>query len=175
MVRRFVIIILIFMGCLVALRAYTSYLPDYGLEKWWKVLIIEIPIHKNIHLISERDAHENANKFLFLDARTWNEYLISHISHAQFTGIKNFDISEMSKVPKETPIIVYSSIGIRSDELALKLNHAGYTNVQNLYGGIFEWLNSGYTIVNKQNTPTKNIHGGSHLLFFWKLKGNRFY
>jgi len=33
---------------------------------------------------------------------------------------------------------VYCSLGIRSEVIAKKLKKAGYTNVFNLYGGIFE-------------------------------------
>lgn len=175
MFRRIVIGFLIFMACIVLLRFYTSELPDYGIEKWWKVLIIDVPLHKNVQIISESDAHIKESNYLFLDARTPEEFSISHIPHAMYVGSKDFNISKMNNVPKDTPIVVYCSIGIRSDVVADKLLKAGFANVQNLYGGIFEWLNNGYSIVNNDNLPTKKIHGDSRWFFFWKLEGERVY
>ena len=34
----------------------------------------------------------------------------------------------------------------------------GYTNVQNLYGGIFEWKNKGNSVVDSTNIVTQNVH-----------------
>ncbi|MEO8116488.1 MAG: rhodanese-like domain-containing protein, partial [Bacteroidota bacterium] len=166
---------LIFMACIVLLRLYAAQLPDYGIEKWWKVLVIDVPLHKNVKIISESDAHKNAGKYLFLDARSPEEYAVSHIKNAMYAGSADFNISVVEKVPKDTPIIVYCAVGIRSDIVADKLMDAGFKDVQNLYGGIFEWVNDGYNIVNDQNIPTQQIHGDTRFFFFWKLKGERVY
>lgn len=175
MLRRFIIGFLIFVACIAMLRTYTMQLPDYGIEKWWKVLFIYVPLHKNVQNISEADAHKDENKYLFLDARSPEEYAVSHLENAKYVGSKDFNISNMDTVPKDTQIVVYCAVGVRSDVVAEKLMKAGFVNVQNLYGGIFEWLNNGYLIVNNDDLPTKKIHGDSRWFFFWKLKGERVY
>ena len=40
-------------------------------------------------------------------------------------------------------IIVYCSIGVRSEDIGEKLKELGYTKILNLYGGIFDWKNKG--------------------------------
>ena len=35
----------------------------------------------------------------------------------------------------------------------------GFNNVFNLYGGIFNCVNSGYEVVDKNNKQTKKVHG----------------
>jgi len=34
----------------------------------------------------------------------------------------------------------------------------GYKNVYNLYGSIFEWVNDGNEVVDKNNKPTDEVH-----------------
>ncbi len=45
--------------------------------------------------------------------------------------------------------------------IANKLKKVGYTNVQNLYGGIFEWKNNHLPVVNAVGKPTDSIHAYS--------------
>lgn len=175
MFRRFAIYTLILFACIAALKLYAKQLPDYGIEKWWKVLIINMPLHKNVKNISESDAHKDENKYLFLDARSPEEFAVSHIKNSKYVGSENFSISSMDSIQKNTPVIVYCAVGIRSDVVADKLMDAGFTDVHNLFGGIFEWLNNGYTIVNNENQHTELIHGDSRFFFFWKVKGERVY
>jgi len=40
----------------------------------------------------------------------------------------------------------------------LKNVKAGYTNVSNLYGGIFEWVNQGNNVVDDNNRITPKVH-----------------
>ena len=57
-----------------------------------------------------------------LDSREQNEYEVSHIDGATFIGFNKFsadDISEEIK-DKNAPIIVYCSLGIRSEEIGEK-------------------------------------------------------
>ena len=46
---------------------------------------------------------------------------------------------------------MYCSIGKRSEKVTQKLKKAGYNNVSNLYGGIFEWVNQGNEVVDTNN------------------------
>lgn len=58
---------------------------------------------------------------------------------------------------KDTPVMVYSSAGYRGARVASWLEKAGYTNVQNLAGGIFAWTNEGRPIF-RGDTPTAVVH-----------------
>ncbi|PZW43917.1 rhodanese-related sulfurtransferase [Mesonia algae] len=107
----------------------------------------------------QEDLKQN-NLITILDARQIKEYQISHLANAIYVGSKDFNI-ELTKdrLPKkDEPIVVYCSIGVRSEKIAKKLKDAGYKNVKNLYGGIFEWKNNGFTVYNLQSQPTDSVH-----------------
>ncbi len=97
-------------------------------------------------------------KFLVLDAREPEEFMVSHIAQSKNVGFKKFDISMLDDVTKETPIVVYCSIGYRSEKIGEKLKNAGFSHVYNLYGSIFEWINQSNAIVDINGLPTKKIH-----------------
>ena len=110
---------------------------------------------------------------VILDAREDSEYAVSTIEDAQCVGYNNFSVEDISAkiTDKDQPIIVYCSLGIRSEEIGEKLQKAGYTNVQNLYGGIFEWKNKGYPTFNSAKKETDSIHTFSKAWSKWLLKG----
>ncbi len=103
---------------------------------------------------------------ILLDTRDHKEFKVSHMKNAQWVGHKNFNIdSFIKKHPqKNTKIVVYCSIGVRSEDVGEKLQAAGYKNVKNLYGGIFEWKNQGGTVVDLKGKETEKIHAYSR---FW--------
>ncbi|MEL6809789.1 MAG: rhodanese-like domain-containing protein [Bacteroidota bacterium] len=112
-----------------------------------------------------------------LDAREMEEYEVSRIPSALYVGYTKFSSEEvMNSVPnKETPIVVYCSLGIRSEEIGEKLKKAGFTNVKNLYGGIFEWKNKEYPILNKDDQETEDVHTCTKSWGKWLKKGNKIY
>jgi rhodanese-related sulfurtransferase len=95
-----------------------------------------------------------------LDAREPEEFKVSHINGAQNVGYNDFSPEEKSvqKLKKSEPVIVYCSVGIRSEKIGEKLKKAGFTNVRNLYGGIFEWKNKGFPVIDSTGKKTDNIH-----------------
>jgi len=97
---------------------------------------------------------------MILDTRKKEEFAVSHIKDATWVGHKAFELEPLvQKIPsKDTPIIVYCSIGVRSEDIGEKLQKAGYTNVKNLYGGIFEWKNQGNAVFNNKHVETDSVH-----------------
>ncbi|NER18198.1 rhodanese-like domain-containing protein [Spongiivirga citrea] len=97
---------------------------------------------------------------ILLDAREESEFLVSRIENAVYVGYDQFNLRKTKKslVDKDQKIVVYCSLGVRSEHIAYKLKKAGYTNVYNLYGGIFEWKNKGNPIYNNQKLKTDSIH-----------------
>ncbi|CAM1356465.1 rhodanese-like domain-containing protein [Tenacibaculum halocynthiae] len=121
---------------------------------------------------------QNNDQIILLDSREPKEYKVSHINNAICVGYDHFNIRETIKklpVNKNTKIIVYCSLGIRSEDIAEKLKKIGYTNIYNLYGGIFEWKNQGNQVVNKQQNTTEKIHTFNKEWSKWLLKGEKIY
>ncbi|MGS2725300.1 rhodanese-like domain-containing protein [Psychroserpens sp. BH13MA-6] len=114
---------------------------------------------------------------VLLDARSPEEYAVSHLKDAIYVGYDTFEIQRLqSKIPqRDQPIVVYCSLGIRSETIAEKLIKAGYSNVRNLYGGIFQWKNKGFDIYNSNNTKTDSVHVFSDTWSKWLLKGIKVY
>ena len=116
-------------------------------------------------------------KQVLLDAREKKEFEISHLKNTYFVGYTNFSLKEtLKKIPnKKSKIVVYCSLGIRSEDIAEKLKVAGYTNILNLYGGIFEWKNKGNPVFDSNEKATDNIHVFSKEWSKWLLKGTKVY
>lgn len=108
----------------------------------------------------EVDALNGMNHLVLLDAREKEEYEVSHLQNAIWVGAKTFEIdSVLPKIEdKNAEIIVYCSIGVRSENIGEKLMKAGYTNVKNLFGGIFEWKNEGHPVFDPEGNETEKVH-----------------
>jgi hypothetical protein len=72
-------------------------------------------------------------------------------------------------------IVLYCSLGSRSEKIAEKLISAGYKNVYNLYGGIFEWINAGQPVYKLNGVQTSEIHTYSRDWARWVEKGTKVY
>lgn len=124
------------------------------------------------------DALKNIqNNVIILDAREDREYKTSHLKNAIPVGYDFFNLDTITqKLPnKKKQIVVYCSIGIRSEDIAEKLKKAGYTNIFNLYGGIFEWKNNDLEILNSKEKPTDSVHTFSKEWSQWLKKGVKVY
>ncbi|MCP9198897.1 rhodanese-like domain-containing protein [Gramella sp. GC03-9] len=113
-------------------------------------------------------------KLVLLDARKAEEFEVSHIRQASLFEESN-ESHSLSNVDKDTEIIVYCSLGIRSEKAARKLKKAGFRNVRNLYGGIFEWKNKGYEVVNDEGEQTEKVHVYSENWSQWLNQGEKIY
>lgn len=102
--------------------------------------------------------YKTMNNAVLLDARAEEEYQISHIPSAQHIGYDQINESILENLDKNTPIVLYCSVGYRSEKVGEKLINRGFTKVYNLYGSIFEWVNRNNTIVTPAGQPTKKIH-----------------
>lgn len=123
---------------------------DRALKKWNEN---SVPYIYSEELLAEKEV-------LLLDSREWAEYRVSHLKNAIWVGYDTFQIdSVLQKIPnKDKAIVVYCSIGVRSEDIGEKLQAAGYSDVKNLYGGIFNWKNDGHTVYTNDNNTTEKIH-----------------
>ena len=115
------------------------------------------------------------NNAVFLDTRERREYEVSHLKNAQWVGFNTFDLKNMAAIPKDANIVVYCSIGVRSGKIGEKLLQAGYRNVHNFYGSIFEWVNQGNSVYDMAGKPTNKIHGYNWKWGIWCNKGEKVY
>ncbi len=133
----------------------------------------------DVPYISVTKLHEiqSEGNIIILDSREKREFDVSHISTATFVGYTNFFIEEVSETiqNKDTQIVVYCTIGVRSEKIVEKLQKAGFTNINNLYGGICEWKNNDYLIVDSNNTETDMIHAYTKQWSKWFKKGTVVY
>ena len=122
------------------------------------------------------DLRKIKDSVVILDAREKEEFEISHIPKAKYVGYKNFSLQKLDslKIPKTSTIVVYCSLGIRSENIGEKIKEYGYPNVLNLYGGIFEWKNNNLEIVNN-NKITDSIHTFSKKWSKWVQNGIKVY
>ena len=102
-------------------------------------------------------AAKDRAKPLLLDVRTWQEFATSHLAGAQRVDPDAKPAQLDLRVAKDQPIVTYCSVGYRSSAMAARLRAAGFTNVQNLEGSIFQWANEDRPLVS-DGEPTKTVH-----------------
>ena len=96
-----------------------------------------------------------------LDVREPAEYRVSHLQGAQQVD-PDSDPSTL-RLRKDQPVVTYCSVGYRSAAYAQKLRRAGFTNVRNLEGSIFEWANEDRPLVGEKEQPLQQVHPYSHV------------
>ncbi len=129
-------------------------------------LILDSLLSHTVPKVNVQESQSDVN-VIFIDAREKEEFEVSKISGSKWVGYSDFDLDRLSGLRKDCPLIVYCSVGYRSEKIAEKLKSAGFENVSNLYGGIFEWVNEGYEIVNASGSVTSKIHGYDRFWSFW--------
>lgn len=123
------------------------------------------------------DSLQKLSNIILLDAREKREFEVSHLQNSIYVGYDNFDLQKVQKtVPnKNAKIVVYCTLGVRSEDIAEKLKKAGYTNVLNLFGGIFEWKNKGNRVFDAKEEETENVHVCNKYWSQWLKKGTKIY
>lgn len=141
--------------------------PDYERE-------IERIIDKSVPLISCKQLSQKiaSNKVKILDARAVEEYAVSHLKNARQVGYDSFQLVSIADLAKNQTIVIYCSIGYRSEKIGEQLLSAGYTQVYNLYGGIFEWSNQSRPLFDKKGR-SNSIHPYDESWIQWLKTGTK--
>lgn len=111
-----------------------------------------------VAFISPKELAKIRDQSFVLDTREEEEYNISHIPGAHYASYSDFDIDPFLSLPRDTTLVVYCSIGYRSEKIGEKLEEAGFTKVYNLYGSLFEWANQEFPLEDKSGAPTNKVH-----------------
>lgn len=101
--------------------------------------------------------NDSAPQPLLVDARSAEEYEVSHLRGAVRMDPDAEDFAALNSLEKDTPIVAYCSVGYRSSELATRLQAAGFTHVMNLEGSIFRWANEGRAVY-RSGQPVSEVH-----------------
>lgn len=130
---------------------------------------------KTVPTINVPQLKQEQSKVLLLDTRETKEYNISHLLGAMCVGYENFDQQQVLLIDRQTPIVVYCSVGYRSERIGERLLALGFTNVRNLYGGIFEWANQNGIVVDTKQQTTQRIHAYNRTWGVWLQHGTKVY
>ena len=138
--------------------------------------VLEKSNKKTVPYITVDELRFNS-EYVLLDARETKEFNVSHIENAINGGFNKFDSKKVATIvpDKNKKIVVYCSIGIRSEIIGDKLIKLGYKNVFNLYGGIFQWKNNDCKTVNSKNIETDSIHTFNKQWSVYLIKGIKIY
>ncbi|NMH87899.1 rhodanese-like domain-containing protein [Flavivirga algicola] len=101
--------------------------------------VIKIVSPKETRMLLEEETIQ------FIDVRTPKEFDKGHIKGAQnidyLSGRFN---SEVEKLDKTKPVILYCRSGKRSAKSSKKLLNAGFAEIYDLEGGIIKWKEAGF-------------------------------
>jgi len=140
-----------------------------GQNKWGFEAMINSLIKNSVDTIDSQSVKEllESKIAVLIDAREKEEYEVSHIPGAISVGYKNFDVNNLPEIDKDQTVIVSCSIGKRSEDIGMKLKEAGYTNVKNHYGGIFDWTNRGLPVEDTNGNEVNYVHPYNTFWGFW--------
>jgi len=138
-------------------------------------MMLRLLLSKRVATVTVEEARQQVGTALFLDAREPAEYQVSHLKDARFVGYDSFDIHNLRGMDKNQSIIVYCTVGKRSENIGKKLQDAGFTKVLNLYGGILEWVNQGLPVYDQAGKSTHRVHTYTKFWGKWLDKGERVY
>lgn len=133
---------------------------------------------ETVPMIYPRDLqtiYKEKKKVYILDTRSAREFEVSHLPGARLINYETFNLSQVKDIPKNAPIMVYCSVGVRSERIGEKLIAAGYGQVYNLYGGIFQWKNDKQPILNAKNKVTDSVHTYNKMWSVWLRQGIKVY
>lgn len=111
---------------------------------------------------------DDAEELVLLDARTKEEYAVSHLRGATHVDPDRPDVSEL-QIPEDATVVVYCSVGYRSAALAEELRRMNVDHVHNLSGGIFGWANAGRPLF-REEMRVEAVHQYDDI-WGWLLRG----
>ncbi len=144
-----------------------------GIDPEFKLMLDSIYHQKTPQISVEEFIELNKSELFVLDARENEEFRVSHLKNARHVGYFWFDMRKVYDIPLTANIVVYCAVGTRSEKIAQKLINGGYKNVRSLYGGIFEWVNSGQPVYKLNGVQTSEIHTYSKDWARWVEKGTK--
>lgn len=134
-------------------------------------VVVDQLISGSVPTVQPEDVSGMADSVTILDTRSPSEFAVSHIAGAEFINYDELEDSQLTKLDKTRAVLVYCTMGYRSEKVGERLQALGFTQVYNLYGGLIQWKNVGKPVVNADGFPTDSIHGYSPIWGQWIING----
>lgn len=147
-------------------------IPSFSQSLAYKTLLDGL-YDKNFPVVKPSQITDLGN-YQVLDAREKNEFEVSHLPGANWVGFESFSLEEVKSLDKNKPVLIYCTVGARSEEIGKKLQKAGFQRVYNLYGGIIHWANENKAL-EVNGIPTKKVHTYSKSWGIWLSNGEKVY
>src|SRR5680860_1189136 len=84
-------------------------------------LMLKTALSHSVNEISVDSLQKVQDEVILLDARSPEEYKVSHIKDARFVGYESFDSTAVAGLDKHQPVVVYCAVGYRSEKISEKL------------------------------------------------------
>ena len=112
----------------------------------------------SVPYISVEELKMKQDEYLILDSRKAEEFEVSHLPNAIRVDDR-LDETTLERIRKSNKkIVVYCSVGVRSEDFSEKLQKKTTKPILNLYGGIFAWKDAGFPILDDEGQPTERVH-----------------
>lgn len=98
---------------------------------------------KEVTALEVQEQLARGETLVLVDIREQNEWNLGHAAPAIYIGRGVLESQIESRVPRDTPVILYCASGNRSALAARVLEEMGYTNVASMAGGFRDWVASG--------------------------------
>ncbi len=100
-------------------------------------------------------------RLILLDVRESREHEVSHLKGAVRISpdAEAEDLIEgaLQGVAKDRRIVLYCSVGVRSAAVTSRLKEAGFSDVHNMNGSIFQWANEGRPVY-RGEAEARKVH-----------------
>ncbi|MFI8378550.1 rhodanese-like domain-containing protein [Leeuwenhoekiella sp. NPDC079379] len=113
---------------------------------------------RSVPYISVQELKMKSDTYIIIDTRKKEEFEVSHIPNSIWVGEKPERNLLKSYLNLKKTIVVYCTVGIRSEDYGEKLNKEFQGQIYNLYGGIFAWKDAGYALRDSKNKSTIRVH-----------------
>lgn len=117
----------------------------------------------------EKWIHQGATVTI-LDTREKVEYETSHLPQSIHVGYDKLQWDLIDTLDRDQPVVVYCSIGVRSQNIGKKMKENGFEDVKNLYGGAFLWAEQFRPLEDSTGRQTEKIHGYNRFWGRWIKK-----
>ncbi len=127
-------------------------------ELWNDTLRIVRDYYPSVRQMSTDDFAQlltNQPEITILDTREPHEFEVSHIHGAVLTQSAADAIELLEDRKRDDLVVLYCSVGYRSSHIADILSRRGYSNVFNLEGSIFKWVNENRPIYRGDDRASK--------------------
>lgn len=139
-------ILLLVTGILAVLVAVAFYIYDQGIYTFLSPHVVRLESEEAKDLLNEKD-------LLILDAREDEEFRTSHLQ-----GALHYDPAILDTIPKNQALLIYCTIGVRSNREAQKASEKGFQQIYEMKDGIIGWANASFQLIDQDGQTTDSVH-----------------